>query len=60
MIVDFDSQGSIIGVEDFLTGFLDNEKAWGRPGAPYVMNDGSLLISDDKSGNIYRVIPANP
>ena len=58
--VQFDSQGSIIGVEDFLTGFLDNEKAWGRPGAPYVMNDGSLLISDDKSGNIYRVIPANP
>ena len=41
--------------EDFITGWLSNENAWGRPAAPFVMSDGSLLVSDDKHNVIYKV-----
>ena len=42
--------------EDFLTGFiLDDSIAWGRPVAAEVLNDGSLLISEDGNNVIYRI-----
>ena len=42
--------------EDFLTGFvLDNGDVWGRPVGVAVAQDGSLLVSDDASGSIWRV-----
>ena len=43
--------------EDFLTGFVvDDENVWGRPVGVTVTPDGSLLVSDDASGSIWRVI----
>jgi len=46
-------------MQPFLTGFLLDEKAdppmWGRPADVMVMRDGSLLVSDDHNGIIYRV-----
>ncbi len=39
----------------FITGWEKNEKNWGRPVEPLVMPDGSLLISDDYAGVIYRI-----
>ena len=50
-----DDQGEVSKTEDFLTGFLNGETVIGRPGAPMVMKDGSLLIADDKQSIIYRV-----
>jgi len=42
--------------EDFLTGFVvDNGHVWGRPVGVTVAEDGSLLVSDDASGSIWRV-----
>jgi glucose/arabinose dehydrogenase len=42
--------------EDFLTGFaIDDENVWGRPVGVTVAPDGSLLVSDDGSGSIWRV-----
>lgn len=42
--------------EDFLTGFvLPDGNAWGRPVGITVMQDGSLLVSDDGSNSIWRV-----
>jgi glucose/arabinose dehydrogenase len=42
--------------EDFLTGFvLKNGDVWGRPVGIAVAADGSLLVSDDGSGSIWRV-----
>ena len=42
--------------EDFLVGFVDDEESvWGRPVGVAVMHDGSLLVSDDGSGSIWRV-----
>lgn len=43
--------------EDFLTGFVvDNGHAWGRPVGIAVAHDGSLLVSDDGSNSIWRVV----
>jgi glucose/arabinose dehydrogenase len=42
--------------EDFLVGFVGNdERVWGRPVGVAVTHDGSLLVSDDGSGSIWRV-----
>jgi len=42
--------------EDFLTGFVvDNGHVWGRPVGITVAKDGSLLVTDDASGSIWRV-----
>ncbi len=55
VFVELDEQGNYINQEDFITGWLKDENAWGRPAAPFVMSDGSLLISDDKYNAIFRV-----
>lgn len=42
--------------EDFVTGFvLPDGNAWGRPVGVTVAPDGSLLVSDDGTGSIWRV-----
>jgi glucose/arabinose dehydrogenase len=46
------------GYDDFLTGFCpdpDSREVWGRPVGLLVMPDGSLLMSDDGGGKIWRV-----
>jgi len=45
--------------EDFLTGFVvDAKSVWGRPVGVAALKDGSLLVSDDGSGSIWRVSAA--
>jgi len=44
-----------IGYEVFAEGWLQDGTAWGRPVDLQVMPDGSLLVSDDKAGAIYRI-----
>ncbi|HEY3937975.1 MAG TPA: PQQ-dependent sugar dehydrogenase [Bryobacteraceae bacterium] len=42
--------------EDFLTGFvIDNKRVWGRPAGVATGSDGSLFVTDDASGSIWRV-----
>jgi hypothetical protein len=41
--------------EPFAEGWLQGERAWGRPADVLVAADGSLLVSDDQAGAIYRV-----
>lgn len=56
VMVKFDKQGQVIAEEDFIRGWLDkNGEVSGRPVDILAMPDGSLLISDDKQGLIYRV-----
>ncbi len=47
----------VVGYEPFATGWLDDQdqKAWGRPVDVLVLPDGSMLISDDRAGVIYRI-----
>ena len=42
-------------VEPFMTGFVENNGYLGRPVDFLVMKDGSLLVSDDHAGAIYRI-----
>jgi len=44
-----------IGQEIFAQGWLQNGTAWGRPVDVQPLGDGSILISDDLNGVIYRV-----
>jgi len=56
--VPFDhSTGKALGeYEDFVIGFVTPEgKVWGRPVGIAVAKDGSLLISEDGNGTIWRV-----
>jgi glucose/arabinose dehydrogenase len=57
--VEIDESGNIINTNDFITGWLKNGKVFGRPSAPLVRNDGSLLLSDDKANVIYQVTYQN-
>ena len=47
--------GRAVAYEPFITGWLQDEQAWGRPADVLVLPDGSMLISDDMAGAIYRV-----
>lgn len=44
-----------LAVEDFATGWLSNQQAWGRPVDVLVGADGALYVSDDKANAIYRI-----
>ncbi len=54
--------GSAAGVEDFLWGFLDlnTRTRSGRPVDAVNGPDGALYVSDDWTGNIYKVVYAGP
>ena len=43
--------------ETFASGWLndDTQKAWGRPVDVLILSDGSMLVSDDRAGVIYRI-----
>jgi len=41
--------------EAFAEGWLQGREAWGRPVDVQEMADGSMLVSDDKAGMIYRI-----
>lgn len=45
----------VVTVEPFLTGFVQDDDYVGRPVDVHVMRDGSILVSDDHNGAIYRV-----
>jgi hypothetical protein len=50
--------GLPVSYEDFITGWqLANGNRWGRPADVLVASDGSVLISDDDGGVIWRVTP---
>ena len=55
-----DGQGAKI--EPFMTGFVDpaTQEFFGRPTFFHQMKDGSLLISDEQVGAIYRITYARP
>jgi glucose/arabinose dehydrogenase len=42
-------------VEPFLTGLVENNAYLGRPVDVLVLRDGSLLVSDDHNGAVYRI-----
>ncbi len=55
VVVKLNKDGSVRSQEPFLTGFIQNNQYIGRPVDVQVMKDGSMLISDDHAGAVYRV-----
>ena len=47
--------GKAVSYKPFATGWLQGETAWGRPADVLMLPDGSLLVSDDQAGAIYRI-----
>jgi glucose/arabinose dehydrogenase len=58
----FDANGKPSGeYEDFMTGFVVSDKqVWGRPVGVAVAKDGSLFVSEDGNGTIWRVSYERP
>jgi glucose/arabinose dehydrogenase len=55
-LVRLDEDYHVTSYEVFAEGWLQEDgKFWGRPVDVLVMPDGSLLVSDDDSGAIYRI-----
>jgi glucose/arabinose dehydrogenase len=55
VVAKLNKDGSVKSWEPFLTGFLQNNAYSGRPVDVEVLKDGSLLVSDDYAGAVYRV-----
>jgi glucose/arabinose dehydrogenase len=45
----------VVGSDVFAQGWLEENRAWGRPVDILEMPDGSLLVSDDRAHAIYRI-----
>lgn len=45
----------VTSYKPFATGWLQGKEAWGRPVDVLAMPDGALLVSDDRTGVIYRI-----
>jgi len=52
--------GQAVSYSPFAQGWLQGEEAWGRPADVQELPDGSLLVSDEKAGAIYRITYARP
>ncbi|TMG94492.1 MAG: sorbosone dehydrogenase family protein [Betaproteobacteria bacterium] len=54
-LVRLDAAGKAVAYEPFAEGWLQGDRVWGRPADVSVAPDGSLLVSDDLAGAIYRI-----
>ena len=55
VVVKLNKDGSMKSMEPLITGFLEDNKYIGRPVDVLPMKDGSLLVSDDWNGAVYRI-----
>ncbi|HYW63290.1 MAG TPA: PQQ-dependent sugar dehydrogenase [Bradyrhizobium sp.] len=55
VVVKLNKDGTVKSMEPLITGFLEDNKYVGRPVDVMQMKDGSLLVSDDWNGAVYRV-----
>lgn len=53
--IEFDDSGKSTATHDFITGWLVDSGALGRPTGLTFGPDGALYVADDKAGVIYRV-----
>ena len=60
IVVRLNPNGTVRSQEPFMSGFMVDNKYLGRPVDVAVMKDGSLLVSDDHGGAIYRVTYGKP
>ncbi|HVS65195.1 MAG TPA: PQQ-dependent sugar dehydrogenase [Thermoanaerobaculia bacterium] len=58
--VEVADDGTVTAYEPFAHGWLEGQEAWGRPVDVQELPDGSLLVSDDTAGVIYRITYQEP
>ena len=54
-VASLDGQGRVTSVEPFITGWVKDNEYLGRPVDIHQQPDGSILVSDDHNGAVYRV-----
>jgi glucose/arabinose dehydrogenase len=59
IFVRLNRNGTVRSWSPFMTGFLQNNTYIGRPVDVELMKDGSLLVSDDYAGAVYRISYGN-
>ena len=55
VVAKLNDDGTVKSIEPFMTGFIEDNNYVGRPADVVVLTDGSMLISDDFNGAVYRV-----
>jgi glucose/arabinose dehydrogenase len=55
VVARLNKDGTVNSLEPLVTGFLEDNKYIGRPVDVLQMKDGSLLVSDDWNGAVYRI-----
>jgi glucose/arabinose dehydrogenase len=60
VVVKLNKDGTVKSMEPLITGFLENNSYIGRPVDVLQMKDGSLLVSDDWNGAVYRITYGKP
>ena len=60
LVVKLNKDGTVKSTEPLITGFLENNSYIGRPVDVLQMKDGSLLVSDDYNGAVYRITYGKP
>ena len=55
LVVKLNKDGTVKSKEPLITGFLEDNKYVGRPVDVLQLKDGSLLVSDDWNGAVYRI-----
>ena len=55
VVAKLSEDGAVTSIEPFITGFIENNNYVGRPADVEFVKDGSMLISDDFNGAVYRV-----
>ena len=60
VVARLNKDGTVKSTEPLLTGFLEDNKYIGRPVDVMQLKDGSLLVSDDWNGAVYRITYAKP
>ena len=55
-MVKLDAAGRVTtGYQPFAEGWLQGQQSWGRPVCLLVLSDGSMLVSDDQGGAVFRI-----
>ena len=55
-MVKLDAAGkAATGYQTFAEGWLQGQESWGRPVCLLVLPDGSMLVSDDQGGAVFRI-----
>jgi glucose/arabinose dehydrogenase len=55
LVARLNPDGTVKSIEPFITGFIQDDKYVGRPVDIEWLKDGSMLLSDDYNGALYRI-----